>query len=56
MRLLGELLGRAIAEGGGARLLRDVEKLRGLVIRARGEDRFERLAEKLVASWPLERA
>jgi len=56
VRLLGELLGRAIAEGGGARLLRDVEKLRGLVIRARGEDRFERLAEKLVASWPLERA
>lgn len=56
MRLLGELLGKAIAEGGGAGLLRDVEKLRGLVIRARGDDRFERLAEKLVGSWPLERA
>ena len=54
--MLGELLGKAIAEGGGAGLLRDVERLRGLVIRARDEDRYERLAEKLVASWPLERA
>jgi phosphoenolpyruvate carboxylase len=56
VRLLGELLGRVISESGGRALLRDVEKLRGLVIRAREDGRFERDAEKLVASWPLERA
>jgi len=56
IRLLGGLLGNVIADYGGANLLRDVEKLRGLVIRAREEGRFERDAEKLVASWPLERA
>jgi phosphoenolpyruvate carboxylase len=50
------VLGQVIAEGGGASLLRDVERLRGLVIRARDDDRHERDAEKLVASWPLERA
>ena len=33
-----------------------MEKLRGLVIRARDEDRYERDAERLVASWRLERA
>src|SRR5207237_7361795 len=37
-------------------LLRDVEKLRGLVIHARDDDRYEREAEKLVASWGLDRA
>ena len=56
VRLLGELLGRVIADYGGANLLRDVERLRGLVIRAREDDRFERDAEKLVASWRLDRA
>ena len=56
MRLLGELLGNVIADFGGASLLRDVEKLRGLAIRAREDGRFEREAEKLVASWPLDRA
>src|SRR6266567_1064021 len=56
VRLLGELLGKVIADYGGAKLLRDVERLRGLVIRAREDRRFERQAEKLVASWPLERA
>ncbi len=56
MRLLGELLGNVIADSGGAKLLRDVENLRGLVIRARDDGRYEREAEKLVASWPLERA
>jgi phosphoenolpyruvate carboxylase len=56
VRLLGGLLGTVIAGYGGPRLLRDVEKLRGLVIRAREDDRHEREAEKLVASWPLERA
>jgi len=56
VRLLGELLGRVISESGGAALLRDVERLRSLVIRARDDDRYERDAERLVASWPLERA
>ena len=56
MRLLGELLGQVIADSGGAKLLRDVEKLRSLVIRAREDGRYERDAEKLVASWPLARA
>ena len=56
VRKLGSVLGQVIAEGGGAALLRDVEKLRALVIRARDQDRYERDAEKLVASWPLERA
>src|SRR6266702_2574966 len=56
VRLLGELLGKVIADYGGAKLLRDVERLRGLVIRAREDRRFERQAEKLVASWPLDRA
>ncbi len=56
MRHLGAVLGHVIADSGGASLLRDVEKLRGLVIRARDGGRFEREAEKLVASWPLDRA
>ena len=56
VRLLGALLGTVIADFGGAKLLRDVEKLRGLVIRAREDGRYEREAERLVASWPLERA
>ncbi|TMF32330.1 MAG: phosphoenolpyruvate carboxylase [Chloroflexi bacterium] len=56
IRLLGGLLGKVVADYGGANLLRDVEKLRGLVIRARDDDRYEREAEKLVASWGLDRA
>jgi phosphoenolpyruvate carboxylase len=56
VRLLGGLLGDVIADFGGASLLRDVEKLRGLVIRARDQGRYERQAEKLVASWSLDRA
>jgi phosphoenolpyruvate carboxylase len=56
VRLLGSLLGRVIADSGGASLLRDVERLRGLVIGAGDEGRYERQAEKLVASWPIERA
>src|SRR4029077_6261377 len=55
-RLLGDVLGRVIAEAGGRDLLRDVEKLRALVIRARDHDRYERRAERLIASWPLDRA
>ncbi|HET7338020.1 MAG TPA: phosphoenolpyruvate carboxylase [Candidatus Dormibacteraeota bacterium] len=56
VRMLGSVLGQVISEGGGASLLRDVEKLRGLVIRARDDARYERDAERLVASWALERA
>ena len=56
VRLLGQVLGNVIADYGGVGLLRDVERLRRLVIRARDEGRFERDAERLVASWKLERA
>src|SRR5437868_14624843 len=56
VRLLGQILGNVIADYGGVGLLRDVERLRRLVIRARDEGRFERDAERLVASWKLERA
>src|SRR5919108_2259387 len=56
VRLLGDMLGRVIADSGGASLLRDVERLRGFAIRARDDGRYEREAERLVASWPLERA
>jgi phosphoenolpyruvate carboxylase len=56
VRLLGDVLGTVIADYGGAGLLRDVERLRRLVIQARDDGRFEREAERLVASWPLERA
>ena len=51
--MLGELLGKVISDSGGRTLLRDVERLRGLVIRAREDGGFERDAERLVASWPL---
>jgi phosphoenolpyruvate carboxylase len=56
VRVLGALLGTVIADYGGAGLLRDVERLRGLVIRAREDGRYEREAEKLVTSWSLDRA
>jgi phosphoenolpyruvate carboxylase len=56
VRLLGELLGRVVADSGGRELLRDVERLRRLVIRARDDGGYERKAEQLVASWPLDRA
>jgi phosphoenolpyruvate carboxylase len=56
VRLLGGLLGTVIAEYGGARLLRDVEKLRRLVISARDDPRAAGQAERLVASWTLSRA
>jgi len=54
--MLGEILGQVIKEYGGAALLKDVETLRRSVIRARGADVHERRTEKIVASWPLERA
>ena len=56
VRLLGELLGQVVAEGGGPDLLADVERLRRAVIAARDSDEEDRAAEGLVASWPLERA
>src|SRR5207302_9028400 len=56
VRLLGGVLGDVIADYGGAKLLRDVAKLRALVIRGRDDGRHERAAETLGASWPLERA
>ena len=54
--MLGEILGQVIREYGGAALLKDVETLRKSVIRARDADVHERRTEKIVASWPLERA
>jgi len=56
VRLLGELLGQVVAEGGGPDLLADVERLRRAVIAARDSDDEDLAAEGLVASWPLERA
>ena len=44
---LGDDRGTVIADYGGKELLRDVEKLRGLVIRAREDGRYEREAERL---------
>jgi len=54
--MLGEILGQVVADYGGAKLLRDVEVLRHVVIRARDDGSFERKAETLVASWSLDRA
>src|SRR5260370_26813346 len=54
--MLREILGQVINESGGAALLKDVETLRRSVIRARDADVHERRTEKIVASWPLERA
>lgn len=56
MRLLGDLLGKVIADYGGAGLLRDVEELRARVIGARAGTRPAKGAQRLVASWSLERA
>ena len=56
VRMLGQELGRVIADYGGAGLLKDVETLRRSVIRARDADVHERKTEAIVAAWPLERA
>jgi phosphoenolpyruvate carboxylase len=56
VRMLGEVLGQVVADYGGATLLRDVELLRRLVIRARDDGSYERKAEALVASWSVQRA
>ena len=56
VRLLGDLLGHVLTEFGGPELLDSVEQLRRTVIASREDaDRFEE-AERLVASWPLDRA
>jgi phosphoenolpyruvate carboxylase len=61
VRLLGDSLGTILREYGGPALLADVEQLRELAIASHDED--ETLAdaaagrlERLVASWPVERA
>jgi phosphoenolpyruvate carboxylase len=61
VRALGDALGVILAEYGGKGLLDDVERLRELAIAAHHEDAtvaddaaFQ--AEKLVESWPLDRA
>ena len=56
VRMLGQELGRVIADYGGAGLLKDVETLRRSVIRARDADVHERKTEAIVAAWPVERA
>ncbi|HEY9409893.1 MAG TPA: phosphoenolpyruvate carboxylase [Jiangellaceae bacterium] len=61
VRLLGEALGEVLREYGGPALLDDVERLRELAIAAHHEDETvaddaATQAERLVESWPLERA
>lgn len=57
VRLLGDLLGRVLAEQGGGDLLADVEQLRTLAIRAfdGGPGAFDE-AEALVESFTIDRA
>jgi phosphoenolpyruvate carboxylase len=61
VRMLGDALGEILREYGGQGLLDDVERLRELAIAAHHEDATVAddaavQAEKLVASWPLDRA
>jgi phosphoenolpyruvate carboxylase len=61
VRTLGDALGQILREYGGQGLLDDVERLRELAIAAHHEDATVAddaaiQAEKLVASWPLDRA
>ncbi|MGH7918554.1 MAG: phosphoenolpyruvate carboxylase, partial [Candidatus Dormibacteraceae bacterium] len=56
VRLLGAALGRVLAEDGGQALLEDVEELRRLVIAARDDGAAADRVERLVSSWPIERA
>jgi len=58
VRVLGEFLGRVLAEAGGDDLLADVESLRELAIHAHTEPTSDALAraEELVAGFTLERA
>ncbi|MGH8774171.1 MAG: phosphoenolpyruvate carboxylase [Jiangellaceae bacterium] len=61
VRLLGDALGEILREYGGEALLAAVERLRELAIAAHHEDETvaedaATQAEKLVSSWPVERA
>ncbi|HWJ85017.1 MAG TPA: phosphoenolpyruvate carboxylase [Cellulomonas sp.] len=58
VRVLGEFLGRVLAEAGGADLLADVERLRELAIHAHSDPSSDALvqAEELVSGFSLERA
>ena len=56
VRLLGDSLGQVLVDFGGQELLDDVEALRRTVIAARESDEDERAAERLVASWSLDRS
>ncbi|WP_061299723.1 phosphoenolpyruvate carboxylase [Herbidospora cretacea] len=56
VRLLGEILGQAIAEDGGPDLLADVERLRKAVIAARRRETTVDDVAALVADWPIDRA
>ncbi|WP_233575165.1 phosphoenolpyruvate carboxylase [Cellulomonas sp. PhB150] len=58
VRVLGEFLGRVLAEAGGDDLLADVEALRELAIHAHTDPTSDALAraEELVAGFTLERA
>ncbi|MFC4531475.1 phosphoenolpyruvate carboxylase [Sphaerisporangium dianthi] len=56
VRMLGELLGRVIAEDGGPDLLADVERLRKAVIAARRRERSIDDVAAMVAEWPIDRS
>jgi phosphoenolpyruvate carboxylase len=56
VRLLGDLLGQVLTEFGGADLLDSVERLRRTVIASREDPGRYQDAERLAASWSLERA
>ncbi|WP_231495962.1 phosphoenolpyruvate carboxylase [Cellulomonas sp. HZM] len=58
VRVLGEFLGRVLAEAGGDDLLADVERLRELAIHAHSDPSSDALAqaEELVGGFTLERA
>jgi phosphoenolpyruvate carboxylase len=56
VRLLGDMLGRILAEYGGTGLLDDVELLRRTMVAARDRDEDERDAATMRAAWSLDRA
>ena len=56
VRMLGELLGRVIAEDGGPDLLADVERLRKAVIAARRREISVDTVAEMVAGWSIDRS
>ncbi|WP_405144809.1 phosphoenolpyruvate carboxylase [Sphaerisporangium sp. NBC_01403] len=56
VRMLGELLGRVIAEDGGPDLLADVERLRKAVIAARRREISVDEVAAMVAGWSIDRS